>query len=272
MMENSKLSSYSSRVFGIVALVSLTSCSPPDYTPVRDWANVAGHAAIYPELVTRPGVAPAVSPAADAINAMQQALATYLQALDTLAADGLLMIREGPLAAYAPRVAPTSPKGAEAIETLGALLRDRGRSLARAPQLRATIREADAPLQALIAAMLEAIATLEPAEAAAADQARARYQRLLREARDEPSRQILSDLATLYEAAFANRAAAIKNYQTVLADIARGHALLKERVAHLTQEETARQIRAAEAKLRRAGARLPRDGLGIAVPVMGAAR
>jgi hypothetical protein len=182
------------------------------------------------------------------------------------------MIREDPLAAYAPRVAPISPKGAEAIQTLGALLRERGRSLARAPQLRATIREADAPVQALVAAMQEAITTLEPAEAAAADQARARYQRLLREARDEASRQILRDLATLHEAAFANRAAAIKNYQTVLADIARGHALLKERVSHLTQEETARQIRAAEAELRRAGARLPRDGLGIAVPVMGAPR
>ena len=48
---------------------------------MRDWANVAGNAAIYPELVTRPGAAPAVSPAADAINAMQQALATYLKAL-----------------------------------------------------------------------------------------------------------------------------------------------------------------------------------------------
>jgi hypothetical protein len=45
---------------------------------------------------------------------------------------------------------------------LGALLRERGRSLARAPQLRATIREADASVQALIAAMQEAITTLEP--------------------------------------------------------------------------------------------------------------
>lgn len=259
---------------GILALplAALIGCGPPDYTPVRDWANVAGHVALYPELMTRPGTAPAVSPSADAINAMQQALAIYLQALDTLAADGLLMIREDPLATYAPRVAPTSPKGAEAIQTLGALLRDRGRSLARAPQLRATIREADAPVQALIAAMQEAITALEPAETAAADQARARYQRLLREARDEPSRQILRDLSALHDAAFANRAAAFKNYQTVLADIARGHALLKERVAHLTQEETARQIRAAEAELRRAGARLPRDGLGIAVPIMAAPR
>lgn len=259
---------------GLIALpfAVLIGCAPPDYTPVRNWANVAGNAAFYPELVTRPGVALAVSPAADAINAMQQALATYLQALDTLAADGLLMIREDPLAAYAPRVAAMNPKGAEAVTELGGLLRERGRSLARAPQLRATIREADAPVQALIAAMQEAIATLEPQAAATAEQARARYQRLLREARDEPSRQILRDLAGLHEAAFANRAAAIRNYQMVLADIAKGHALLKERAAHLTQEETARQIRAAEAELRRAGARLPRDGLGIAVPVMAAAR
>ncbi|MCA3278754.1 MAG: hypothetical protein ING10_05750 [Roseomonas sp.] len=253
-------------------VAALIGCGPPDYTPVRDWANVAGNAAIYPELVTRPGAAPVVSPAADAITAMQQALATYLQALDTLAADGLLMIREDPLAVYAPRVAPISPKGAEAITELGALLRERGRSLARAPQLRATIREADAPVQALIAAMQESVTALEPAETTARDQARARYQRLQREARDEASRQILRDLAALHEAGFANRAAAISNYRTVLTDIAKGHALLKERVSHLTQEETARQIRAAEAELRRAGARLPRDGLGIAVPVMAAPR
>jgi len=120
--------------------------------------------------------------------------------------------------------------------------------------------------------MQEAVTTLEPAEAASADQARARYLRLQREARDEPSRQILRDLAALHETGAANRAAAISNYQTVLADIAKGHALLKERVAHLTQEETMRQIRTAEAELRRAGARLPRDGLGIAVPIMTAPR
>ena len=260
------------RGFVLLPLVALIGCGPPDYTPVRDWAGVAGNAALYPELVTRPGSTPAPVPAADAINAMQQSLSTYLQALGTLAADGLLMIREDPLAAYAPRVAATSPKGAEAIQTLGALLRERGRSLARAPQLRATIREADAPVQALIAAMQESITALEPAETTAREQTRARYQRLLREARDEPSRQILRDLAALHEAGFANRAAAFSNYQTVLADIARGHALLKERVSHLTQEETARQIRAAEAELRRAGVRLPRDGLGIAVPVMAAPR
>jgi len=58
----------------------------------------------------------------------------------------------------------------------------------------------------------------------------------------------------------------------VLADIAKGHALLKARAPHLTHEETARQVRVAGAELRRTGARLPRDGLGIAVPVMGAPR
>lgn len=260
------------RGFVLLPLAALIGCGPPDYTPVRDWAGVAGNAAFYPELVTRPGSTAAPVPAADAMNAMQQSLSTYLQALGTLSADGLLMIREDPLAEYAPRVAPTSPKGAEAIQTLGALLKERGRSLARAPQLRATIREADAPVQALIAAMQESITALEPVETSVREQARARYQRLLREARDEPSRQTLRDLAALHEAGFANRAAAISNYQTVLTDIAKGHALLKERVSHLTQEETARQIRAAEAELRRAGARLPRDGLGIAVPVMAAPR
>jgi hypothetical protein len=116
--------------------------------------------------------------------------------------------------------------------------------------------------------MQESMTALEPAESTAREQTRARYQRLLREARDEPSRQILRDLAALHEAGFANRAAAFSNYQTVLADIARGHALLRERVSHLTQEETARQIRAAEAELRRAGARLvfPATGGGDKPP------
>ena len=155
------------RGLAFLPLAALIGCGPPDYTPVRDWAGVAGNFALYPELVTRQGTASSPLPASDAINAMQQSLSTYLQALGTLAADGLLMIREDPLAEYAPRVTPISPKGAEAITELGALLRERGRALARAPQLRATIREADAPVQALIAAMQESVTALEPAETTA---------------------------------------------------------------------------------------------------------
>ena len=68
------------------------------------------------------------------------------------------------------------------------------------------------------------------------------------------------------------RAAARANYLTVLADIAAGHKLLAERLRHLTQEETQRQIRSAEAALRRAATALPRDMLALPIPQAGRAR
>ena len=52
------------RGFVLLPLAALIGCGPPDYTPVRDWAGVAGNAALYPELVTRPGSTPAPVPAA----------------------------------------------------------------------------------------------------------------------------------------------------------------------------------------------------------------
>jgi hypothetical protein len=60
------------------------------------------------------------------------------------------------------------------------------------------------------------------------------------------------------EAALAGRAAARNAYVAVLGRIGEGQALLLERAAHLSQEETARQVRAAEAALRQAAALLPR--------------
>jgi len=41
---------------GILALplAAPIGCGPPDYTPARDWANVAGSAVIYPEMGNAP--------------------------------------------------------------------------------------------------------------------------------------------------------------------------------------------------------------------------
>ena len=253
-------------------LAGLAACSPPDYTPVRDWAGVAEAAAHYPELMAAPRQvtarqAPIAQPdQAEAMLAMQQALGMYLNALGTLAADGLLMLREDPLRDLAPRVAPVNEAGARAIEKLGALLRQRGRELARAPQLRAMIRDSDEAVQGLIQALSETVSGAMPAEDAARQASAAHYARLMRDAQDAPTRAILAEISAMRDEAFANRAAARVNYLAVLGDIAAGHKLLAERLRHLTQEETQRQIRAAEASLRRAAMALPRDRLGLAVP------
>jgi hypothetical protein len=55
-----------------------------------------------------------------------------------------------------------------------------------------------------------------------------------------------------------SRISARSAYKRVLARIGEGQALLLDRVSHLAQEETARQLRAAEEALRRATALLPR--------------
>lgn len=253
-------------------LAGLAACSPPDYTPVRDWAGVAEAAAHYPELTPAPRQttarqAPIAQPdQTEAMRAMQQALGMYLNALGTLAADGLLMLREDPLRDLVPRVAPVNEAGARAIEKLGALLRQRGRELARAPQLRAMIRDSDEAVQGLIQALSETVSGVMPAEDAARQASAAHYARLMRDAHDAPTRAILAEISAMRDEAFANRAAARANYLAVLGDIAAGHKLLAERLRHLTQEETQRQIRAAEASLRRAATALPRDRLGLAVP------
>ena len=66
------------------------------------------------------------------------------------------------------------------------------------------------------------------------------------------------DIRAQREAALASRVHDREAYRAVLARLAEGEALLQARAGHLTQAETARQVRAADAELRRAAALLPR--------------
>jgi len=257
----------------------LLGCSAPDYSPVRDWAATATLAADYAPaaagrsaasaqpLVPSPVVAEVRRPSplfADGILAMQEALVTYLAALSTLAADGVLAYPEDPFTTVAARAARASEASGLAIAELGALLHYASRSNARAPQLRDTIRSADPHVRTLTSELARATTSATPREEQERAAIAARYAELARAARDAATRRALQDLAALLDREFGTRAAARLNYAEVVRQIGEGHALLTERSRHLSQEETARQVRAAENRLRRAAALLPREGMALA--------
>jgi hypothetical protein len=250
------------------------ACSAPDYSAVRDWARTASLVADYPvvaaaALPVAPAsptdeTGPAAVAAADGIVAMQQALAVYLAALGTLAADGVLPFREDPFAALARRVTTTSATGATAVATLGVFLRRATLANMQAPEMRAAVVEADPAVQALVAALSEAVATYGAREAEERAAVAAFYAQLDAEAADRTGRQAARDVAALRDRDFALRALARSRYAAVLARVAEGHALLKERSRHMSQQETVRQVHAAEDRLRRAAALLPQGVLAAA--------
>lgn len=122
----------------MLALLALTGCGAPDYTPVRDWASTASLALDVPELGETGSLA------------MQQALVTYLQAVSVLASDGVLPYRESPFSTLAITAGRDSERGGQAVAALGLLLRRANRTNAQAPQLRDNILAADPHVQALV--------------------------------------------------------------------------------------------------------------------------
>lgn len=248
----------------VLVALAATACTRPDYTPVQDWAATANLAVGYPPSTepcqSPPGQVPAPPPAlrlGDGTRAMQAALATYLSALSTLAADGVLPYREDPFAELAQRAAGTSQEGADAVAKLGALLRKATIDNAQAPQLGATIAEADGSVQALVAALVAAVPKTDAGVAAERRAMAVMYSALEREARDPAAAQAIRDAAVLRDRQLATRAAVHGTYSRILEEVAAGHALLKERASHLSQEETARQVRVARDRLLGAAAPLP---------------
>jgi hypothetical protein len=189
---------------------------------------------------------------------MQSALSTYLGALGTMAADGVLPFREDPFADLVPVAAAADEEGGRAVAALGAQLRHANLTNARAPQLRGAIVEADPSLQALVAALSRQVAAAASATEAARAAEAASHAQLEQGARDAVTRQAIRDIAALRARDASIAAAARTGYGVVLSRIAEGHALMAARARHLSQEETARQVRAAEDRLRRAEAQLPR--------------
>lgn len=251
------------RTCSIFLLALVAGCSAPDYSAVRNWADTASFAAEYPPAANDASLAEARHAAgrsvvSDSVLSMQQALSIYLSSLGTIAADGVLPYREDPFVELAQRAAPGSEAGAAAIRTLGGLLRRATVRNSRAPQLRETIAATDEPLQSVVGALRASVAGLATMEAEERRAVAAEYDALLLDARGAPAQRALRDLAALRDRELALRAAARANYLLVLARIAEGHALLKASARHITQEETIRQIRAAEDQLRRVSAALPR--------------
>ncbi|MBR0683306.1 hypothetical protein GXW74_22665 [Roseomonas eburnea] len=216
------------------ALVLLTGCNAPDYTPVRDWARAGSLVADHPG-ATRAVAAlpPDAAPAEvrDGIVAMQAALSLHLAALGRMADDGVLQYPEDPFTDLAARAAGADAAGGEAVAGLGRFLRYATRGNLRAPQLRDSIRATDPLVQELARALVASIrreATAMPGEAGP-----------------------------------------LEAYAAVVAQIGEGHALLKARASDITDEEVVQLIRAEEDRLRRAARALPYPA---AAPAPAAAR
>lgn len=240
----------------------LGACSTPDYSPVREWAGTASRTADYPALAATCHVRPGAEAAQQATwlaatRAMQDALSLYLSGLGTMAADGVLAHREDPLVEAARQASMLDEAGGRAVAEMGAVLRRATRRNARAPALGDTIAEADPPLQALVAALSSGVGTI--ATAAATDRAAvaAALARDAAAARDPATSRLLLDMASRHDRDFAVREVARARYLAALAGIAEGHALLLARSGNLSQEATARAVRAAEDQLRRIADQLP---------------
>lgn len=162
-------------------------------------------------------------------HAARDALAVYLYALGVVAAQDVLTFRDAPYAALAARA------GTPAVDALGAVLR------------RARDANPDLEARAHSAGRSEVVEDL-------------RLRPMLQAA--DPPVQALVVLLSAGSGDPAERA--------VLARIGEGHALLAQRAGSLValgQRGTAREIRAAEEALLRAGARLPARDAGAAAAI-----
>jgi hypothetical protein len=257
----------------------LAACSAPDYSAVRDWGRTAGLAAPYrpaAETVPEPSrwptgeaggeasassvfpIGSAPAPQANDILLMQQVLSVYLASLATVASDGVLPYMEDPFTTVPARLANGDRSAGEAVSALGALLRKASRTNMQAPATGSFIRAADPAVQSLIGSLSDAVRRLSDAESEERDRLVSYYASMEAEVK-ETSRPAIRDLAALRIERFSQRADARLAYLALLRDLAQGHALLREKSSHLSQEEVRRQIRAAEDRIRAGSGLLPRS-------------
>jgi hypothetical protein len=162
----------------------------------------------------------------DAALAMQQGLVAWLYALGVLAVpEQMLTFRAAEFAALEPRAAADDPAAGAAIGRIGAVL-ERARAGNLAPGARAN--------SAFPAPLVED-ARLRPALSAA-----------------DPPVQVVA-------AALGRAAAPREGYRRLVAAIAEDHAMIAAQARHIEAREVARQIQAAEDRLRRLVLRLPPD-------------
>jgi hypothetical protein len=219
-----------------LGVVVLAACALPPDTALRDWARSASVAADRPALL-------AGAPGADALAAQQAALAIYLYALSVLAQEEQpLTFRDAAYAPLIPRAAAAGPAAGEAVATIGTLLRS-ARDANLAPGARAN-SAAPAPL--------------------VEDN---RLRRVIRTA-DAPLQALVGALSAGIEAGGDPDR---ETYRRLLAAIAEDHAMLKAHATHIRAREVARDIMAAEDRLRRLVRRLPPDAIVAARGATGGA-
>ncbi len=217
-------------------------CALPRETALQDWSRLAAQASM---------------PADAAGDARRQALSTYFLALAVLVEGRALDFHEAPFMALAARLPAAE---AAAVGDISALLRAArdDRPPAVPPRdnsgptpawedfrLRAVLRRSDPPVQLLLAALRRdgppAPATPPPPPAS-----------------DDPAAR---QSALEWQAWQAERAAGLahagRRRDALLVSLAEGHALLAAHAGALSLRQTARDMRGAEDRLRRALAALP---------------
>ncbi len=240
---------------GVILLLS--ACALPRVTALRDWAQSASI------VVDRPAL---LAPTEDGPRAMQEALAIYLYALGIMADGGPLRFQAAAYAPLAPRAATTDADAGRAIEALGALLLTAqgrnpppveapdGRSPVAAPpdpedpRLQDSLRDGDAPLRVLLAALGSTMVSNGPAGIVPPGETLA------------PGPETAP--ARLAARQAADRARARVAYAAILEQIGDTHAMLRAHGFRVVYRSTSIQVGDAEARLKRAAMRLPPPAAG----------
>lgn len=278
----------------LAGLLILSGCGGGDPAALRDWTEAARIAVAYrpaaetfapererdaPIRRVRPrigfGLAPAGAPAepppppeshaarraaqADAVLALQSVAATWLEALNRLAAGTPLPPREGAFAAERGRVARADAAAAAQVAALEAVLAapERGNPRAGAT-LRRLVEQGNAPFQAVLGALRDQASALAAGDDEEREGIILQSERLARQARRTGERQQAQDARDAQLAGQSTRGAARQAYIGIVERIMDTHRMLRANLDALDSAETGQALRRAEASLRRAALALPR--------------
>ena len=226
--------------------ILLAGCSPPDYGAVRDWAGSAASATVWHAAPARPAAAETPPAArAEAIRAMQAALDAWFTALSVIAADGLVRQPKDPLEADAAKAAAVDAEAGRAVGTIGGLLVTATKGNWRAPQTAGAIRAADPAVQVLLRS-LSIPARHGGGDAADRAAIAALYAPLEAATRDLAARQAFAIGAHNGKPNWMPVSPPVRRISMFSPGSARARRCCSDRASHLSQAETARQLRAAE--------------------------
>lgn len=249
------------------ALLLLAACT--DLSAVRDFSRLAAGTAEQGAIVQRyaafdtrmkryrpsfPTLAERQEQARG-LRALQSAVTEYMQALGALAEDaGVMPAAANPLADAATRAGVLDPSLTPTVSTIGGLLLRAGTEGWRQRQISSMIGEANAPLQAVIAALVRFVEATEREDRDERNAATVYYGLLERRSpSDQAGVAALKEWRELRLAEIDGRAGQRRTYLEAMRKIAAGHQLLYDNRNDLSLAEVQRQVRAVNRELQMLG-------------------